>query len=561
MNGSQPGRGPRAARRRAYSTWPGLVGLLAIALGSPLQAAAQTVAPPAGSGFVLPPVHEAGVLPGGPATDVFVLARVRFDGHSALRTDELEALAEPFLRRPLRLADVEELRQRITRAYIERGYVSSGALLPADAFAQYGRDQSLRITVVEGVVSQVVQQGLQRLDEAYLAARLLREREILDVNTLQDRFRLLLADPLFESLNARLRPGDEPGRSRLEVDVVRAPALRISMFAHNHQAPAVGSAVGGIEAGVRNLTGWGDTLVGTLTGSGGSHNHDLSWTLPLAARRTTLGLRVARGDSSVIEEPLKALDVGSIVDTRELSLTHPFVDESRRRLSLGLTWSQRRNRTSIGGEPFSFVAGESSGRTELRAWRFFQDLVMRFDADVVALRSTFVSGRNNLPATPVLASQPSRDYRLWIGQAQASLASGSDGSAWVLRGQVQHSGDALVPLEQMSLGGRQTVRGYRENQLVRDNAYAISAEYQWPLLRSDARRQTLTLVPFVDFGGAHDHAGEHRRLASAGLGLQWTLADLEAELFAARRLLRRPTDSTGDLQDRGIHLSIRYRAY
>ena len=39
-----------------------------------------------------------------------------------------------FLQRPLRLADVEELRQRITRAYIDRGHISSGALLPADAF-------------------------------------------------------------------------------------------------------------------------------------------------------------------------------------------------------------------------------------------------------------------------------------------------------------------------------------------------------------------------------------------------------------------------------------------
>jgi hemolysin activation/secretion protein len=522
---------------------------------------AQPGAVPASTSFVLPPVHEGGALTGGPAADRFLLTRVRFEGHAAFNTAELEALAEPFLRRPIRLADVEELRQRITRAYIDRGHISSGAVLPADAFAQFERDGSLRLRVVEGVVSQVVQQGLQRLDPTYIASRLVREREILDVNVLQDRFRLLLADALFDSLNARLRPGDEPGRSTVEVDVVRAPAARFSLFANNHLAPAVGSSVGGVEGTLRNLTGWGDTLTGTLASSGGSDSHDLHWTLPLAARRTTLGLHVARGSSSVIEEPLKALDVGSTVDTRELTVSHPVVDESRRRLSLGLTWSQRRNRTTIGGEPFSFVAGEASGTTEVRAWRFFQDLVMRFDTHVLALRSTFVSGRNNLPDPPVLSSQPRRDYRLWIGQGQASFDAGGDGGSWVLRGQVQRSGDALVPLEQMSLGGRHTVRGYRENQLVRDNAYALSAEYHWPLLRSDTRRQSLTLVPFVDLGGANDHAGEHRRLASAGLGLQWTFADLEAEVFAARRLLRRPTDSSGDLQDRGFHLSLRYRAY
>ena len=58
---------------------------------------------------------------------------------------------------------------------------------------------------------------------------------------LQDRFRLLLADPLFQRLNVRLQPGDAPGRALLDVDVTPARSWQVSAFANNHVAPAVGS--------------------------------------------------------------------------------------------------------------------------------------------------------------------------------------------------------------------------------------------------------------------------------------------------------------------------------
>src|SRR5262249_13322841 len=154
-------------------------------------------------------------------------------------------------------------------------------------------------------------------------------QEALNVNALQERFQLLLADPLFERLNARLLPGGALGEAIVDIDAVRASPWRVSLFANNHGAPAVGSTVAGVEAGVRNLTGWGDHLGLTLArNSGEGTNYDLAWNLPLFARGTTLGLRVARSEASVIEEPLRsAFDIESRLQTREISLTHPLRDD------------------------------------------------------------------------------------------------------------------------------------------------------------------------------------------------------------------------------------------
>lgn len=526
--------------------------LVALVLAAADAARAQTAAP-------LPPLPPAEARPGGGGT--FVVERVVFEGATVLTPAELQALAAPFTGRPIRLGDVEELRQRVTRAYVDRGYVSSGAIVPADAW-QAG---VLRLRVVEGVVDRVRVKGGGRLADAYVESRLLRRGEPLDVNVLQERFRLLLADPLFERVNARLLPGDAPGSSVLDLDLTRARPYALSLFAHNQLAPAVGAEVVGIDGTLRNLTGWGDTLSGSLSRSRGSTNVDVAFTLPLLARATTASVRFARGASSVVEEPLASLlGIESTVRTREVTLAHPFVDEARSKLTLGLTYGERRNRITEGGAPFPLViGGEQSAISEVKAWRFFQEWALRRDRDVLALRSTFVAGVSNQPPepTPGLERQPPRRYRLWIGQGQAAFAFGDAGAQLVVRATVQRSDDNLVPLERLSVGGRHTVRGYRENQLVRDGGWAAGIEWQQPIHSGDDGRTRVTLVPFIDAGAARDRGGENARLAAVGLGLTWAWRALEGELFAGKRLYRRSADTNGDLQDHGIHFLLRWRAF
>lgn len=527
----------------------------ALILAAALVAAGTAHAADAGPGLRLPaPPATSGLPDLGLAAPVTV-QRVRFEGATAIATAELEALAAPFLNRPLRALDLEDLRQTISRAYVDRGHVNSGAVLGDDAL----QGGTLTLRIVEGRVTRIRQSGLQRLTDAYLASRLVHGDEVLDVNRLQERFQLQLADPLFSRLNARLLPDDGPGRAVLDVEVTRARPWQVSLFAHNHLAPAVGSVLAGIDGSVRNLLGWGDALTATLGRGEGSTSYDAGWQLPLGGSRTLASLRLARGASSLVEEPVAVLDIGSAVTTREATLAHPLLDQPRRRWLLGVTHALRRNRTTLAGEPFSFVPGESTGVTRIESWRLFQELTLRLDRHVIALRASVVDGRNNLVGETPLPQALPRRYRLWQLQGQAALALGDAGRQIVLRGLLQRSPDRLLPLEQLAVGGRHTVRGYRENQLVRDNGWAVGAEWHWPLWRDEARRASLTLLPFIDAGAGWNAGEDETRLAAAGLGFNWTLADLEGELHVARRLERRHPDTHGDLQDRGIHLLLRWR--
>ncbi|MEN9626843.1 MAG: hypothetical protein RJA10_69 [Pseudomonadota bacterium] len=531
--------------------------VLLAAAAAALLPAAPAVAQGQGQGQApLPPV----LLPGPAEPDTFTLTQVQVTGGRSVPASELQALAAPYLNRPLRLLDVEDLRQRLNRELVARGLVNSGVVLAPDAVPALAGG-TLRLQLIEGQVTELRQQGLGGLSPQYLRSRLLRPGETLQLPELQARFAALLADPLVGQLDARLLPGAALGQSTLEVDLKRAPPVQLSLFANNQGAPSVGSTIAGAELRLLGLTGWGDQFTAVLSRNGGGEQHDLAWTLPLAARSTTLQLRGARNRSSVVEEPLASLGIASRVDTQEATLSHPLLDRAAVRVQVGLAWSRRDSRTTLDGEPFSFNPGEADGHTRVHSWRLVQDGTWRDERRVLALRSTFSFGRHGGATDGTVPGQPRRDYRLWLGQAQASLPLGDSASQLLLRGTLQHSGHALVPLEQLGLGGRHTVRGFRENTLVRDRGWAVSAEGQFPLLGGDGARRRLQGVGFVDAAEGRNVGGPAQRLASAGLGLRGQFDDWEADLYIARRLERRPIDTHGDLQDHGIHLSVRWRAF
>ena len=97
----------------------------------------------------------------------------------------------------------------------------------------------------------------------------------------------------------------------------------------------------------------------------------------------------------------------------------------------------------------------------------------------------------------------------------------------LFRTDLQVTGDALFPIEQIAVGGVETVRGYRENQLVRDSGVITSLEVRVPLFRNLIWRDTLSLAPFVDVGhvwNSDDRPGfataPTETLASVGAGLR-----------------------------------------
>ena len=102
-----------------------------------------------------------------------------------------------------------------------------------------------------------------------------------------------------------------------------------------------------------------------------------------------------------------------------------------------------------------------------------------------------------------------------------------------------------------------TVRGYRQNELVRDNGYAMSLEIRYPLLQNENTYGSLKLIPFFDIGEAWNDNEKGKTLLAPGLGLQWKRRNLSADFYWAHDL--NTTDSTNndhDAQDDGFYFRV-----
>jgi hemolysin activation/secretion protein len=135
----------------------------------------------------------------------------------------------------------------------------------------------------------------------------------------------------------------------------------------------------------------------------------------------------------------------------------------------------------------------------------------------------------------------------------------------IFRSQFQHSDSPLLTLEQISIGGRYSVRGYRENTMLRDRAVLTSFETRVPVVGNAFWADYLELAPFVDFGRGWDvklKTPQPKDISSVGMGLRWALTFLrpipirpQFEVYYGYRL-RKVLNPNSSLQDHGFHLQF-----
>lgn len=494
---------------------------------------------------------------------------ILFEGNTVVTTTELDELAKPYLNKPIGVVEIEELRRAITHHYINKGYVTSGAIFPTNPIG----DKALRIKILEGRIGEIRIAGRGRLRQGYIENRLIPQRNTpINMNTLQDRFRLLLTDPLFERLNGRLIPGSDRGASILDLEVTRSKPYQLAAISDNYRAPSVGGIALGANAWIRNLTRQGDlidfTFLTSTPAGGDAYQYSGTWLMPISDYGTRAYFSANNSNVSIIEEPLSNINIQSNSFTVEGGLNQLLIDSLQRRLSVGSGVSFKDNETSLLGQPFSFIPGLLHGKNQIATVRIHQEYIERWEKFALAFRSTFSVGVDAFGATIQKNHlNPDSEYFAWLGQSRGIWNLPQIKSDFVFKGAVQVSNDPLLPLERMAVGGRHTVRGYRENQLVRDNGYAASTELHIHLVGDNQAKYRFDLVPFFDFGAAWNNNDSTpikqttQHIYSAGVGFQFRVSRFSSEFFWAHRLEGKSAQSHGDLQDHGIHFQARVDAF
>ena len=538
---------------------------------APLKKEFKPPAPPASP--VLPsvprPPEEEGTQPLG---QVQVIVRdIVVTGSTVFSEAELAEVTAPFKNRTLTTEDLERLRLALTLLYVNRGYITSGAIIP-DQDVVAG---AITAQMIEGSLARIDVEGNDWFRAGYLRDRVeLGARIPLALAPLQERLQFLQQDSRIERVNSELRPGERRGESILNLRVKEASPWKAWLEFNNFQTPVVGAERGLATIAHQNVTGHGDPFSFTYGRSRGVNPIvDTSYSLPLNRYDTTLTGSYRRNDFLVVDQSFRFLDLNAESEIIGFTLRQPVYRTLTDEFAVAITGERLYNKvTSIfdtAGLSSLFIPGSSdTGVSSVSALRFIQEYVHRTSTSVIAARSRFSVGLDILSATNNSGPLPDGQFFSWLGQVQG-VRRFDDWWGMQLLGQMslQLANDRLFPLEQIPVGGRFSVRGYRENTLIRDNAFLASVESRFPLMRYVTGEPLLQFAQFVDLGRAWNAKKnlaedpptlDSKTLASVGLGLRWSILPKDRARFELywglplNHVLHPP----GNLQDHGIHVQF-----
>lgn len=474
---------------------------------------------------------------------------IRLRGSDLLST-ELQALVAPYRGRSISAEELLDLKNQANRLFVTNGYINSGVQIPD----QRVEDGVVYLDVVEGKVARIDVTG--DLREAYVRKRL-DTRTPFNLKNLQMSLKLLEKNPLVERIHARIVPGNEVGTANVNISIEATKRYRIGLLAANNRSPGIGAEYAELYFRAENLTSFGDSLRLAVAVTKGMDGHEVDYSIPFNSKDHRFVIGYSRSDSTAIEEPFDAIDIKSLTESVKLGFILPLIRTPNSEFAVEIHAEKRRNFTSLLGVSFSFSEGAINGESRVTPIRVAASYVYQGLAQSFAGRMVVSRGIAAYDATRQ-ATGPDGEFTSVMAQLQYSrqLSANFHVTGKLL---AQYAADPLMAIERVAIGGVSTVRGYRENQVVRDNVYLASVEGRYRLPVESFRVQ---LVTFFDWGSGKNHedsvSSKTDILYSVGIGISVrALRGLSADLYLAHGFEDVDVRNR-DLQDDGIHIKLNY---
>lgn len=494
----------------------------------------------------------------------FMVQKIEILDSTVLSQAEINQITKPFEGREVTLEELRSIADAITKLYIDRGYITSRAVL-VDQTINNG---VVQIQVIEGSLERIQIEGTRRLRPSYVRSRVrLGARKPLNTNQLEDQLRLLRVNPLFENIEASLRAGSELGKSVLVVRVTEADPFESYFTIDNYSAPSVGSERLGANIRYRNVTGMGDQIAAGYYHSttGGSNALDFSYTIPVNAKEGTVQLRAAPNFYQITQPPFDDLNISGKSALYEVSYRQPIFRSPRQEFALSVGFTHRQSQTFIDGEPTPFGSGpDEEGRSRTSVVNLQQEYISRDTQGATALRSQFSFGTGLFDATVHENPTPDGRFFSWLGQVQRVQRFGNN-NLLIVQADAQLTPHSLLSSQQFVIGGGQSLRGYRQNIRAGDNGVRFSIEDRLTVVRDKNSLPVLQLAPFVDLGTVWNNPNNpngipgQRFLAGAGMGVMWRpIPKLNIRIDYGVPLIS-INDQGENAQDRGFYFQVLYQ--
>ncbi len=460
----------------------------------------------------------------------FEVREIRITGNTVIKETELKSLVASYEGKEITLEEIEKGVELIQTYYRDRGYILAQVYLPAQEI-----DSGIvRIDILEGRIGTIQIEGNRSYSTPFIQNRLWVglpggifrqapfQKSLLLLNELTD----LTVEPV-------LQPGSEQGTADLVVKVKDQFPAHVDLDYDNFGSRSSGKERVSLSGSLGNLGANSDhfsaLVVFPVSPFKADHPfYQLGYSFPI----NRLGSQVAFSYSNSVFRAggeFEVLDIRGEGEVWSVSATHPLrrTTTGGSDFSVGITGKSSKNQ----------ILGIPSNHDELRVLNLgykingLRGLTSRYFFNVNMIQGL---GENfgGMDDHFELASRPGGDNSFTkMTMDTAYIKQFSPRYLLVLRGALQRASQTLVAMEQYTVGGPGTVRGFSQSAVSGDHGYMVSTELKATLL--EWRSNTFSWVFFLEHGAALlDDPSAEEHLTGGGTGLraalsQWGMAQID----------------------------------
>ena len=372
--------------------------------------------------------------------------------------------------------DIHRIIAEINNEYMELGYISSQAYLkPQDI-----TEGVLHVSLVEGVISGIRITGNKTTSEKYIKRYInfshadafnahVTNQDIMDFNAAND---------------AKARIALSAGKvfSTTEVDIVIDEPARFSFnaFTDNSGQEETGRIRYGGFATVRSLTGYRDILNAGGVFSDGSNAAYISYEIPDPLLKTRVGAGFDYSDTNIINGGLRALNVKGNFYNAYIYIKRAFLARETTVTNVTFNAGSRR------GE--SFISSVKTQETNTDTLSLSGDNTIMINRGYIYNTLSYTQGLKLIEGDTLF------EKISYYGECYYNLAYNF---AVNVKARGQFGVDNLPSSEQFSIGGINTVRGYREGMLIAVSGLNASLQLEYDFSFIKKKREYLK---YGDYG-------------------------------------------------------------
>ena len=467
----------------------------------------------------------------------FFIKTIKLTGYPVLdEKGELRAITAKYCGRSVKVRELSSLTDEIINYCRERGYTIPLAVVPEQEIKD--GELEVRIYVAEYDDVEITVNSSDIYDKTlnrYISY--LKHGDVITDRRLETAMNNLNDLPGVQA-RAILRPGSEPGTTKIDIEVQKRKMWNNYIFADNGGSEYSGRYRFGFNTEINNPSRTGDKIIvsGMITDEE-TKNYSVRYEMPIGARGTRLGIAYSETnyDFNSYNSGIINLDnVGKSKGVSVYGLT-PLYRSKSDRLTLIYGYDRRDIEEELRWRRYDLKlydrdkdadvwhVGLSGSRYSVN--QFLQYSLIYWYGDISTDGGAYYDGGYHKFTADILKIWYWGKFNARV-RARGQLASGPlDGS------------------EQFFLGGINGVRAYANGDYYGDSAYTATGELRYAL-----GVPGLELAAFIDVGAAKDlYADDIYHLAGWGLGLRYSKQnDWYAQFDFARKINGLPDRDGGD---------------